>query len=290
VIGEHTEEEASLYVLGLLPPEEKRRFEAAMEANAELAELVGHLETGAAALAWTAPPRVPPPALRERIKASIAAGVTQQRTVVVPFRGIKTWIPWAIAACIAIWAGGIAFNRYHLQLLTNALLIREHNQQVEIDGISTIRNGLQDRLNATLARAISEGKLNAELQTQLDTVRGQVADLQARNALSEVKLATLASIMKDNPQAVAVVAWDLTSQRGILKTVNMPAAQPDKDYQLWIIAPDYKEPVSAGVFDPTKGANFAPVRPISKADKFAISLEKKGGSSEPQGPIVLVGE
>jgi anti-sigma-K factor RskA len=59
VIGDDTADDASLYVLGLLTPEEARKFQAMLAADPELAELVGRLETAAAALAWTAPPREP---------------------------------------------------------------------------------------------------------------------------------------------------------------------------------------------------------------------------------------
>jgi anti-sigma-K factor RskA len=289
LIAEHTEEEAALYVLRLLPAPDAHRFEAAMAADPELAELVGRLQTGAAALAWTAPPRQPPAVLRGRILKRIKndpAGAGK----VVQFPRSRTWLPWAIAACLAVTTADSSYQWFHLKLLVDSFVIRDRAQQMELNRVQTQESVLQDHLSDAESFIASDARQKAAFQSQVDSMRREVADLKARDALSQIKIATLASMVKNAPQAMAVVAWDGGAQRGILKTVNMPAAHEDQDYQLWIIDPDYKQPVSAGVFDPGKGTNFEPAHPISKADKFAVSLEKKGGSPTPQGPVVLVGE
>jgi len=275
VNAEQAEEQASLYVLGLLPPGEASAFEAAMAADPRLATLAAHLETAAAALASTAPPRDAPPALRARILAQVKREETDLAGVLVPFPGITPWLPWAAAACLAVVATCLTYDRYHTHLLIDSLINRDRRQQLELDHVQSQRLSLQDSLDSALA--------------QVNSLHGQVADLKARDALSQIQIATLASMVKSAPQAMAVIAWDPASQRGILQPRNIPPANPDQDYQLWIIDPAYNAPVSAGVFDPATRANFQPLHPISKASKFAISLEKKGGSPAPQGPIVLVG-
>jgi len=290
VITEHTEELASLYVLGLLPPDEARWFEADIAADAEVAALVARLEAGAAAIAAAIPPRDPPPALRGRIMSQIRSEEPASASV-PPSLGSRTVrLPWAIAACLALLVGGLAYERYHLKLLVDSFLLRDVAQQRELDRVQTRDTDLQQQLDAALAHNTALASQTAGLQSQLDAMRGEVAALHARDALSQIKIATLASLSRDIPQAVAVVAWDGDTQRGILRTSKVPAARADQDYQLWIIDPGYKQPVSAGIFDPGKEAHFQPVQSISKAEKFAISLEKKGGSAAPQGPIVLVGE
>jgi anti-sigma-K factor RskA len=228
-----TEEEASLYVLGMLPPEEARKFEAAMAADPELAQLAGRIRR------------------KERELAN----------VLVPFPGWKPWLPWAAAACLATAVGCLVYDRYHFELLVAAFLLRDRINQEELD-----------RVHTALA------------------VDGREGGLEARDGLSQIKITTLASMNKEAPQAMAVVAWDGATQRGIVKMLNMPAAGSDQDYQLWIIDPDQPQPVSAGVFDPGQTAGFQPAHPISKAGKFAISLEKKGGSPAPREPFALVGE
>jgi anti-sigma-K factor RskA len=289
-MDEHTEEEASLYVLGLLPRDAARKFESAMAADPELAELVARLENGAAAFAWTVPPRDPPAALRGRIMDRITRGETGGSNVLAPFPNRWTWLPWAAAACLAVMGADLAYQSYQAHLMVDSFIVRDRAQQAELDRVQTREAVLQDHLADAESFIASDARQKAALQSQADSLRGEVAELKARNALSDIKIATLASMAKNAPQAMAVVAWDGSAQRGIVRTLNMPAARPDQDYQLWIIDPDYKQPVSAGVFEPGTRASFEPVHRISKADKFAVSLEKKGGSSVPQGPIVLVGE
>jgi anti-sigma-K factor RskA len=281
VIDEPTEEEAALYVLALLPPAEARRFEAALTADPELADLVARLETAAAALAHEAPPREPPPALRERVmgqvRPPIARAPAQRRIVHLAAQ----WIPWAIAACLAVYVGRLYFMQYRLSILADDFRLRDQSQQVALNAVQARLITLQKHYDAALLHLSAAASDKAAWQAQL-------AQLKERDTLSQIKIATLASMLKNAPQAMAMVAWDGASQRGLLRTVNMPAAGADRDYQLWIIDPDYKQPVSAGVFDPAAGSRFQPLHPIQKAAKFAVSLEKKGGVPAPQGPIVLL--
>jgi len=290
VIAEHTEEQASLYVLGLLDGHEARAFEAAVAADPELAALTASMETGAAALAWTVPPRDPPPALRARILDQINRGDDAPAAKVVPFPRSTPWLPWAIAACFAVMAAWLYYDTYHLHLLLDSFIYRDRRNQAELSHIQAQQLDLQNNLADTTTKLSAMTQQKAAAEAAVESLRNQVAALQTRDTLSQIKIATLASMLKNAPRAMAVVAWDPTAQRGVLQTLHMPPANANQDYQLWIIDPDYQAPVSAGVFDPTTRSNFQPLHPIAKADKFAVSLEKKGGSAEPQGPIVLVGE
>ena len=88
------------------------------------------------------------------------------------------------------------------------------------------------------------------------------------------------------------MAWSQGQQRGILTVEKLEPPGPTQDYQLWVIDPKAPAPVSAGLLrvDEQGGArvefNFA--APVGSADKFAISREKKGGSTTPEGPIMLI--
>jgi anti-sigma-K factor RskA len=283
VISEHTEEQASLYVLGMLDAEEARQFEVEMASDPELADLVRRAERGAAALAWTVPRRKPPQAVRRRLITAIQREPKPVPRAETPIETAFNWFPWALAACLAIVVCGFGYKRYQNRLVIADFIIKEHNQQAALDHEQRREVALQNQLRTA-------DHENASLLAELGQTRAQITDLTNRNALASVKIAMLASMAKNAPDARAVVAWDGNSQQGILKTLGMPAAAADQDYQLWVIDPDYKTPVSAGVFDPAAGAKFAPVHRIMKADKFAVSLEKKGGSETPQGPIVMVSE
>lgn len=235
MIDEQTQETASLYALGLLSPEEKRTFDAKMQADEDLARLVQELEEGAASLALVAPSMVPPAGMKERVLSQIRS----ESKKVIPFPKASVWIPWAVAASFAIAASYLLVDRVHLQ--------------------------------------------------------NEIGQLEQRVELSQIRVATLTSLLKDAP-GVAAVAWDEHNQRGLLDVRNLPPLEEGQDYQLWIVDPSYKQPVSAGILrvrDGVARAEFRPEQPVASADKFAISVEKKGGTpphSGPLGPVVMAGQ
>lgn len=132
----------------------------------------------------------------------------------------------------------------------------------------------------------------AAANTQVSALRDR---LQAEGDLAQFKIATLASLAGNSPQALAVAVWNPTTQRGVLRVEKLPALASDKDYQLWLIDPAYPAPVDGGVFtvDPATGhaqVNFKPTQRVNNAAKFAVSLERKGGVPKPEGAILLLGD
>src|SRR5439155_8542710 len=66
-----------------------------------------------------------------------------------------------------------------------------------------------------------------------------------------------------------------------------------KDYQLWAVDAEHKDPISAGVVRVDKNGvaqiRFKPVEKAEHVKAFAISLEREGGVPKKKGPILLVG-
>jgi len=73
MIPEPLQEQASLYALGALTPEEQTGFEARLGADAELRALVLQLQRAAGLVAKSAPQTPPPPRLKAAILERIAA-------------------------------------------------------------------------------------------------------------------------------------------------------------------------------------------------------------------------
>jgi anti-sigma-K factor RskA len=130
------------------------------------------------------------------------------------------------------------------------------------------------------------------LQQDRDALLKERKELLARDTLAKVKIATLSAQVEAYAKASAVVVWDAEKQRGVLKLANVPQPASGKDYQLWVIDPKYPQPVSGGVVtvgvDGLAHVLFEPKKPISKSDKFAISVEPAGGVPQPTGPIILL--
>jgi ABC-type transporter Mla subunit MlaD len=140
---------------------------------------------------------------------------------------------------------------------------------------------------------------SADLTRQLESAQARIAQLtdemKLQRELADSKITVLASRAKDNPQALAVVVWDPMKKEGMLQVEKLPSLRANQDYQLWVVDPQYPDPVDGGVFntDPqSSGARFAfkPKRPIRAMSAFAISRERKGGVAKAEGPIVVHGK
>src|SRR5208337_2421166 len=168
-------------------------------------------------------------------------------------------IPWTLAACLAVAC---------------ALLSLE-------------RTTLHEKITAA-------GRELLVLKQQNARVENELASLQKRNALAEVKIMMLKAQVAAFESATAIVVWDKEQKNGILQLDKLPPAGPGKDYQLWVIDPKNPQPVSAGVFTVANNGpirtSFWPHGPIESASAFAISLEKAGGAPKPEGQIILVGK
>jgi len=295
---ERNEELAALDALGLLGDGERREFLEAQAADPKLSQLSHELKETAAALAHTADPSTPPPELRARLLAEISGGsaaparAANAAPAVVPFPEWRTWV--AVGSLAA--AAGLAVVAAWLG--KSYLAARTANEGLK-----------QEAALADAAMESERHRLEAEhiLSTQeLAETRQQLADnsarldavnrrLKAEADLDQVKIAALTSLLGNSPQALAIAVWDPQGQRGVLKVSGMPVAAADKDYQLWLIDPQYQTPVSAGIFriDPQTGEARIPFTaglPITTAQKFAVSLERRGGARQKEGPIVLVSQ
>ncbi|MEP6671283.1 MAG: anti-sigma factor [Chthoniobacter sp.] len=257
MIDEHRQDLAAEYALDALDPESARAFEAMLANDAELKALADDLRETAAALALDAPAHLPPPELRERIlsriRAEAEAGAPAAPTATAVAPSTEAPVPSGGGRNLLPWALAAGFA------ITTAALWME-------------RGSLQQDRTALLQEA---------------------RELRNRDFLAKVKIATLSAQVDAYSKATAVIVWDAEKQHGVVKLNNVPPAGAGKDYQLWVIDPKYPAPVNGGLVpvnaEGIARVSFSPDQPISKADKFAISLEPAGGVPKATGPIVLLG-
>ncbi len=275
---EHKEELAALHAFGLLEGDERRQFQAETVRDAGLRQTAAAYAATACLLAHCSPDAAPSPGLKSRLLREIAAPAG--RSPAPAPRPLTFWLPLAAAAAGAVatvWFAQLLFvTRGENALLREELALadatlRSSRQELEAERLIAGRQ-LQDA-SAMIAR------VEGELRTQGD--------------LARFKIATLASLLGNTPQALAVAVWDPNAQEGILSVENLPALAADKDYQLWVIDPQYPIPVDGGVFsvDPQTGVaryQFKADKPVKTVAKFAVSLERKGGVPKAEGPMVLI--
>ena len=287
MIEEHNEETAALYALDLLEGSERSAFEAELSRDPALRALVDQLRESSAALALIAQGPAPSADLRQRLMASIGtpisgrsqATASTEKTVdenkVILFP-LTAWLGWATAACFA--AGMVYISAQYVAKRGEALASAERAELAEIQNKS-----YQQQLEAS------------------DIVyKSQVAALQRAADIAQLKIAKLVALAgpADHKTAVAIAVWNPVKQEGVLSIENLPALAGDEDYQLWVIDPQApQKPVSSIVFAvDAKGAGryqFHPDEPVSAAAVFAVSRERKGGSTTakgPQGAIIATGE
>jgi len=303
MIDERQEELAALAAFDLLEGGEKAQFDGEMARNPELRRRVEELRMTASALAHTAPSLTPPPALKERVLASVEARrqIPAPRPVaaakVIPFPML---IAWAAAACFAVAAA--VTSQMYIGARTHNQVLADQQQLADLE-LKSVQNRFEsERLlhEQELAvvrhesdQAVALAKADAaKARTELVAATDR---MKQENDLAQMKISTLASLLGNSSQAQAVAVWNPAKQEGVLSVAKLPAAADDKDYELWVI-PDGKgaAPIPAGLVtiqpDGSGRTVFKADKPVAQIAKFAVSLERKGGAPAPAGNIVLLSQ
>jgi anti-sigma-K factor RskA len=271
VIDEGMQEQASAYALGALDADETKAFEVSLRVDPELRALVHELRSVTEALAGTAPALEPPAAIKARLlleidqrRASGSRTVEDKPLSGLVSRPARLWIPWAVAAAMAVLS--LAFLRQS--------------------------TSLRSQLAAQAGR-INELTASAELaRAESADLRLAVAKLRESNRLASFRIALLDSLLAAAPKAIAVSVWDNDRQDGVFIVRNLKPLPSDEDYQLWIIDPKYPSPVDAGVFQVNAKGNvredFRAKLPIQTANQFAVTIERKGGAAVPNTKAMVL--
>jgi anti-sigma-K factor RskA len=273
MIDERQEELAALHALDLLDGAERAEFVSALDRDTTLAALVVDLRESSAALAHIAPAAEPPAALRRRVLTSVAESKTEnQRSKIIAFSAL---LPWLAAACFAVTTAW--FGQLYYMSSNEAGLLRDQQALADL-ALKSIRTQLA-------TERLLVGRQLADLDTQLKT----------QGDLASFKITALASLLKNSPEALAIAVWNPTTQQGVLQVDKLPALAADKDYQLWVVDPQYPNPVDGGVFtvDAQTGVarvQFKAKQPVKAINAFAVTLERKGGVPKAEGPFVLLGK
>jgi anti-sigma-K factor RskA len=252
------------YVLGLASSEEAIEFELMCSEHSEVraARIAFEMELeNRLSLQRVAPPRE----LKSRIFSQIGMEevkqepqVLQSRPALVPRVGFPRFIA---AASVILLLGSVMLNLYLLNQYKHS--IAQYKELMESQ--------------AQLANA--NHSLNTKMQL-FETALYQMKDPR----MEIVKMPAIAT--SPFASSMATVYWD-TSSRVVWLLVNqLPMPVSGKQYQLWAIVDG--KPVDAGIFDVDEGIPFVKLKTIPRAQAFAITLEKQGGSLTPNMDAMYV--
>jgi anti-sigma-K factor RskA len=103
MINDQMEELAALHAVGLLDTAAESTLLRAAERDPELQQLVESYAEASTALALDVPQIAPPPTIRRELMRQISAPSATATTIVAPrVFAFPTWVPFALAACLAI--------------------------------------------------------------------------------------------------------------------------------------------------------------------------------------------
>jgi anti-sigma-K factor RskA len=234
MIDERRETQASLYVLGALPPDEVRDFESVLRSDLELQLLVKELRGTAGAMVAAFPQVAPPPDLKQKILAAVDEREGVAPTVVsIDERAPSwmAWVPWALAACFAILCVALISIgkslRQHAVELTAQLEEKSqqtadlHQHVAELQSrVSQQTTSYQDRLVAVQTQLLQRieainrqtaaltnqlQQQHADTRRQMVVYRDRVAGLEITNQALNEALTTMANTDRFASARIAVL-------------------------------------------------------------------------------------
>jgi anti-sigma-K factor RskA len=250
------------YVLGLAGPEDQAEFERMCAEHPEImaARHAFELQLENQALSQA----IDPPAdLKNKILTAIANEPVKpaKKSIQNPSFPLSPqtmprigWTRYVAAASVFLLLGSTALNFYFFTRYRDT--IAKYDQLVSTQTQTALSNQV--------------------LQTRLQDYESAI-NLIKDPQIAEVKMPGLPK--GPDPSSLTTVYWDTRSKDVYLLVNNLPRPTTDKQYQLWAMVDG--KPVDAGVFDLKQGLSFVKMKNIPRAEAFAITLEKRGGSQTP---------
>lgn len=254
-----------LYVLGLLPEEERRQMEQLILLFPELKAEADRISETLEAVAMQSD-HAPRAAVKDKLMAAIrdadtasvntnagskvTAPPVEDGASIVPLRSRNNhYLAAASLVALVISLAAVVL-----------LLVQSRNNKAAM-------LALQQKADSANVRA-------AALQQEAFAYQ-QLLQVAADENYAAV---TLNNVPGKPATARAKVFWNQRNNEVFVVNESLPEPAPGKQYQLWAIVDG--KPVSAGLLGPQKN-RLQPMQAFAKADAFAITLEKQGGSAVP---------
>ncbi|MEE6129259.1 anti-sigma factor [Chryseobacterium arthrosphaerae] len=248
------------YILGHASPEEAGILECVMKNNAEVKaafeEAQKTLEDLATAQAVTPPGdlkskiwnRIQQEQVVEEVPPALSADISDPKQHQESIQQDKvqrntSWKTYAIAASV-LFLVSVAGNLYWMNIQSDS----------------------QKEMAVMMADKKKQDQAMEKMNRKIDMFSNP-----------DMQMVILKGVEK-HTEAKAMVFWDKKTKEVYLNAEKLPKAPEGMQYQLWAI--EDGQPVSAGMYTEDKDSRTA-LANIPKAQAFAITLEKEGGSKVP---------
>jgi anti-sigma-K factor RskA len=260
------------YVFGRLNPGNRKQFEAHLETGCDQCKReLSELYEATALLPLLLKQEAPPTGLRQRLLSRLSSKRPEQprgpKPASTPQRGTVGGVVEAPVTKAP------SHSWYLYASIVMGILI-----------VVSLLFFLNDQLRTT---GELEKKLS-DLQAQVQQKQEILGILQAR----KVEMLQLVGLEMGS-ELFGRIFWEPEKRRAALQFVNLPAQPADKQYQFWLIKD--KKYLRVGEFDVNtdKSNVFAvmtlPVGEKMEIEGFAVTLEPRGGSTQPSSAILLQG-
>jgi anti-sigma-K factor RskA len=245
------------YVLGMAEAQEAAELEQLSRQYPAIKQAVDDFEAALEEAALAAAV-VPPLHVKQRLLSTLDFNEdSTAKVVAMPKR--FTVAQWIAAASVILLVASAAMNVYFYN---------------------------QFRSTSTAYQALLTEKTS--LQVQTEATQTKLLDMyQSMQMMSDPSVAKVTMQGLPGKEAnLATVFWDSKTKDVYLLPNKLAQAGADQQYQLWAIVDG--NPVDAGLIGACAG--LCKMKNIPKASKFAITLEKKGGSPTPRGEMYVLGK
>lgn len=262
-MNEKIEELLTFYALGAVTDSERRQVEDYVASNPDARSRLEEMMQTAAALPFDAAPVQPSDELKRKLMDRVHADAQKR---FAPPTQTSSW------------------SRF-------------------IDSILPSAGNLLPQAVAALSLfiALAVGAWGLSLRNEIARLQAQTALLQKELAQQQLVLAQLASPDSQTfaisgtdhqPSAHGQLIADSKSDSAVLVVSGLQQLEPGNIYEFWLIKGD--KPIAAGLFDVDHegkailqvSSNITP----GLYDAIGVSIEPEGGSAQPTGDIVMLGE
>lgn len=197
----------------------------------------------------------PAPFIRDSVLSVIhdtaGAGNKTSKPELNTSTGTINWRKLSLAAALILLAGSAALNIYLYNQYTTT-----HN-----------------RYTTLLAEQQQMADANKAIQAKLSVSEKDLAMMKD----PRMQMVKLGDMNKTN--SMGTIYWDSLSKNVYLLVNHLPKPAAGQQYQLWAIVDG--QPVDAGMIQMDSETALLAMKKIMRAEAFAITLEKEGGSPSP---------